>query len=207
MTQPGASDGVTSSSAKVECAESLLLEIGVEVGHCQQVALLADQLFAETASLHDLGEAERGLLVAGALLHDVGISVSYQGHHKNSRDIILEAELPGLTGRERGIIANIARYHRKAHPRGGHKHFADLGRSDRELVRVLAAMVRIADGLDRSHSDVVQRVSARCVEEAHWEIVVSGQGSMATELWAAREKKRGLLEEAFGIRVSIVAAR
>lgn len=198
---------MSSKPDKLQSAAELLRDTGVCLAHCRQVAGLSGWLFEQTASLHGFGEAERVLLLAGALLHDVGVSVTYQRHHKNSRDMILAADLPGFDSRERRIVASIARYHRKALPSLNHRLFAGLSSGDRETVRKLAAIVRIADGLDRSHTSAVTELRACCVDAGVWEIVVWGRGDLSSELWAAREKKRDLFEEAYGVELRIVAGR
>lgn len=197
---------MASEREKTACAEELLAGVGVEVGHCRQVARLAVALFDQTASLHGLDRKARTLLACAGLLHDIGVSVTYQRHHKHSRDLILAASLPALTPREKLIVANLARYHRKGHPSPEHAHFARLAAADRELVRMLAALLRIADGLDRTHNDAVTAVEASETAPGHWRITVEGRGALSEELWAAREKKAGLFEEVFGVGAAIQTA-
>ena len=207
MSMEFAGDAAQATPYKLEAAARLLESCNTEIDHCRQVAELAGRLFDETAPLHGLREMERCLLVSGALLHDIGVSVTYQRHHKHSRDVILGAALEAFTSREQGIVANVARYHRKALPSEAHKHFAALRPGDRELVRKLAAIVRIADGLDRSHSNVVESVEARRLGEDAWEIGVSGRGSMSPEFWAVREKKAELFELVFGVELTIARTK
>jgi exopolyphosphatase/guanosine-5'-triphosphate,3'-diphosphate pyrophosphatase len=126
-----------------------------EEEHSRQVAYLALRLFDELSSLHGLGDEERFWLQCGAVLHDIGWLEGQQGHNKTSRRMILSAtELP-FDDRERTVIALIARYHRKALPSERHAHFAALDEADQEMVRVLAGLLRVADGLDRTHYSVV----------------------------------------------------
>lgn len=126
--------------------------------HCEQVARLAgllfDQLARDSALVPDLGSdpRERDILVAAAILHDVGILVEYERHHKHSRVMILHADLPGFTPREIDLISQVARYHRRAEPTPKHAPFAVLSPSDQALVTRLAAILRVADGLDRTHA-------------------------------------------------------
>jgi exopolyphosphatase/guanosine-5'-triphosphate,3'-diphosphate pyrophosphatase len=113
-------------------------------------------LFDQTAALHGLGPAERGLLEVAGLLHDVGYDVSQSAHHKHSLYLIRNADLDGFTSRERDLIANVARYHRKALPADRHAEYMALDDADRTLVRRLAALLRLADGLDADHFQVVE---------------------------------------------------
>src|SRR4029453_14508255 len=109
---------------------------------CRQVTTLALSLFDQTASLHGLGPAARGLLEVAGLLHDVGYAISQSNHHKHSLYLIRNADLDGFGARERDLVANIARYHRKALPADRHAEYMALDDDDRTLVRRLAALFR-----------------------------------------------------------------
>jgi exopolyphosphatase/guanosine-5'-triphosphate,3'-diphosphate pyrophosphatase len=113
-------------------------------------------LFDQTSALHGLGPAERGLLEVAGLLHDVGYAVAQSAHHKHSLYLIRNADLDGFSARERDLVANIARYHRKALPADRHAEYMALDDDDRTLVRRLAALLRLADGLDADHFQVVE---------------------------------------------------
>lgn len=129
--------------------------------HTHQVTRLALQLFDELQSLHGLGAEERLWLQYGALLHDIGWIEGQQAHHKTALRIILTTpDLPFDT-RERYIVGSIARYHRKALPDEKHDHFAALEPADRQKVRVLAGLLRVADGLDCTHQSVVSNLACQ----------------------------------------------
>ena len=180
-----------------------LLQIVGEVGHGEHVAWLAGRLFDASAALHGLGAAERELLICAGLLHDVGVSVSFEGHHKHSRDIILQADLPSFTDRQRRMMACLARYHRKAGPSPAHSAFADLRPADQRTVMKLAALLRVADGLDREHGHVVKRLRLVQTGEDEWTLYIESPWSLATALWAA-DRKRDVFEAVFGVRLRIV---
>ena len=129
--------------------------------HTHQVTRLALQLFDELQSLHRLGAEERLWLQYAALLHDIGWIEGQQAHHKTALRIILTA--PGLPfdTRERHIVGSIARYHRKALPDEKHDHFAALEPADRQKVRVLAGLLRVADGLDCTHQSAVASLACQ----------------------------------------------
>ena len=99
-----------------------------EEEHCRQDAELAVRLFDLTTNLHELDDEWRDLLYCAGLLHDIGYVEGYWGHHKTAYNLIMRAALPGLSERERQIVANVARYHRGARPRLKHKGFAALER-------------------------------------------------------------------------------
>jgi exopolyphosphatase/guanosine-5'-triphosphate,3'-diphosphate pyrophosphatase len=123
--------------------------------HAQQVARLALAIFDQTRSVHGLGDRERDWLEYGALLHDVGVHISYERHHRHSYYLIKNGDLRGFEPEEIEIIALVARYHRQATPKKSHDGYGDLRGSTRRAVKALAAMLRLAEGLDRSHSQAL----------------------------------------------------
>jgi exopolyphosphatase/guanosine-5'-triphosphate,3'-diphosphate pyrophosphatase len=129
-------------------------------GHAKQVCRFATQLFDDLQRVHAFGERDRLLLRAAAVLHDIGDYVHYSGHHKHSQYLIQHADIMGLTPDERAIVANIARYHRKGPPDPTHPAYRDLSKEARGKVRGLAAILRIADALDREHKQKIESVRA-----------------------------------------------
>ena len=153
---------------RIAKAEALLAAFAWDVAHGRQVRDLAVTLFDQLTALHNLGARERDLLDVAALLHDIGWTISHDKHHKHAYRLIRENQqrLPGFTTAEVEWIANIARYHRKALPALKHEPFAALAAPDREIVRKLAALLRVADGLDRPHRQEVQRVTCLVTDAA-----------------------------------------
>jgi exopolyphosphatase/pppGpp-phosphohydrolase len=131
-----------------------------EVEHTQQVTRLALDLFDELAVLHHLGSRERNWLQYASLLHDIGWIEGQKGHHKAALRIILTTPLLPFENKERIIIGSIARYHRKALPSLKHDHFATLKPEEQRIVEILAACLRMADGLDCLHQNRV--VDLKC---------------------------------------------
>ena len=168
---------------------------------------LALELFDQTRRLHGLGSEEREFLEVAGILHELGLFISHVQHHRHSYYLIRNSELLGFTENEKEIIANVARYHRKSHPKPKHPAFALLSRDDQHTVTALAAILRIADGLDRSHASLVKdlRVSSR----GH-DLVIHLRrrrgANLEMELWGAEEKKR-LFEEVFKRKVSFAVMR
>ena len=152
--------------------------------HAQQVARLATQLFDATRGVHGLGAREREWLEFGALLHDIGIHISYEGHHKHSYYLVKNGGLRGFEPEEITIIGLVARYHRQGTPKRRHAGFDDLSSDRRDVVRVLGALVRIAEGLDRSHAQVVQSVAVKLDKKRLW-LRLKVKGDAELELWAA----------------------
>lgn len=130
-----------------------------DLRHAEHITDLALELFDGLDSLHGLDDEDRELLEAASLLHNVGIFISHSAHHHHSYYIIRNSEhLTGFTEREIEIIAQVARYHRKSAPKSKHAEFASLSSADKNRVRWMAAMLRVAIGLDRSNRQVVTRV-------------------------------------------------
>jgi exopolyphosphatase / guanosine-5'-triphosphate,3'-diphosphate pyrophosphatase len=139
-----------------------IVELGERCGywseHAQQVARLALAIFDQTRSVHGLGDRERDWLEYGALLHDVGVHISYERHHRHSYYLIKNGDLRGFDPLEIEVIALIARYHRQATPKKSHEGYGDLPGSVRRAVKALSAMVRLAEGLDRSHAQALDGI-------------------------------------------------
>jgi exopolyphosphatase / guanosine-5'-triphosphate,3'-diphosphate pyrophosphatase len=177
-----------------------------EPEHSAHVARLAVSLFDQTQVLHGLDETHREYLEAGALLANVGLFVSHSKHHLHSYYLIRNTErLAGFTDTEIEIIALLARYHRKSAPKPAHAEYAALPAQDQVVVKVLAGILRVAIGLDRSHE---ARVRALRVTRKGRGLVVTAVAEegvgLELELYAATERK-GLLEDALGVPVEIVA--
>jgi exopolyphosphatase/guanosine-5'-triphosphate,3'-diphosphate pyrophosphatase len=161
----------------------------VDRRHAEQVRLLALELFDLLAGRLEIAPEERGLLEAAALLHDVGQLVSYREHHKHSYQLILHAERLPFAPRERALVAIISRYHRRRTPRKRHKAFGALDSADQSVVRRLSAILRIAEGLDRGHTAVVERLSAEvCPTRLTIKAVPRYAGAdLSLECWGASE--------------------
>lgn len=149
----------TDLQQRITEAKRLAERYDYEVDHAQQVCRLALMLFDGLAPLHRLGAYERWLVQAGALLHDIGWQDGRQGHHRASMKAILRADDQPWSDDERRMIALIARYHRKALPSEDHELYPELCSSEKQLLASLAGMVRLADGLDRSHAAVVRFIT------------------------------------------------
>jgi len=123
--------------------------------HSQHVARLAMALFDQTRAIHGLTDREREWLEYAAILHDVGVHISYEGHHKHSYYLIKNGDLRGFEPDEIETIGLVARYHRQGSPKRKHDGFGDLRRRMRRTVRTLAAILRLAESLDRSHAQAI----------------------------------------------------
>ena len=180
-----------------------------EPEHSRHVAMLALQLFDATRRLHGLEPVCREYLEAGALLANVGLIISHDRHHLHSYYVIRNSEhLVGFTDHEIEIISQVARYHRKSAPKKSHGDFARLTEPDQRLVRKLAAILRIAIGLDRSHDG---RVAGLTVTRRDKQVTISLTPisgdvpvDLSLELYAAAERRQ-LFEDVTDTQVAFIA--
>lgn len=152
--------------------------------HSQQVARLAVALFDQTRAIHGLTDREREWLEYAAILHDVGVHISYERHHKHSHYLIRNGQLRGFEPHEIETIALVARYHRQATPKRRHEGFRDLARRERRTVRTLAAILRLAESLDRSHAQSVSSVELHDRGDDDL-LQIRTAGDAELELWSA----------------------
>lgn len=164
----------------VELAE----RCGYWAEHAQQVARLALSMFDQTRSVHGLAPREREWLEYAALLHDVGVHISYNRHHRHSYYLIKNGDLRGFEPQEIEAIALVARYHRQGTPKKSHEGYGDLGGTLRATVRVLSAIVRLAEGLDRSHAQALAGIDLLPRGEDYLARLRT-RGDAELELWAA----------------------
>ena len=174
----------------------------VEPKHSQYVKNISVQIFDALQSLHKLTEFEREILEAASLLHDVGYHISHDGHHKHSYYIISNCIMPGFTMNESEMIANIARYHRKSLPKIKHLNFQVLNPRQQEIVKVLAGILRIAEGIDRRQMQYVSEIS--CVLKQNILTIylksISENIDIDIEFWGA-ERRKELLENSTKIKI------
>jgi exopolyphosphatase / guanosine-5'-triphosphate,3'-diphosphate pyrophosphatase len=168
--------------------------------HSLHVAALALRLFDQTKRLHNLGDTERDWLEFASILHDIGYLINERQHHKHTHYLITHSEVGGLSSEELMVIANIARYHRRAHPSRKHDAYDELTPKLQRTVRILSALLRIADGLDRTHFSVVTTVDVKI--GATIKIIAHVTGDAELEAWAAKGRA-DLFERIFRRRVQL----
>jgi exopolyphosphatase/guanosine-5'-triphosphate,3'-diphosphate pyrophosphatase len=169
--------------------------------HSEQVCRLALKIFDTVAPSNGLGKRCKELLEAGALLHDIGYFISYHQHHKHSYHLIRHANLFGFTPREREIIANLARYHRKAKPKKNHSNFSPLSVEDQLLVRKLGGILRLADGLDRRRNRQIRDFDCQ-LDKGMLKLTLVGDGDLSVEAYGA-ETKGELFCDIFGYQLNV----
>ena len=172
--------------------------------HTTHVAFLALRLFDEMQPLHGLEERDREMLEFAALLHDVGQHVSRKGHHRHAAYLVENGELRGFDPTEIAFLAALVRHHRRGDPKPSEARFEALGDDDRERLRKLAALLRVADGLDRSRRGVVEDLRAAIGADLVV-LRVQAQDDAELEVWGAR-RRRELFEKVYKRELEIAVA-
>jgi len=186
-------------------AEALGEKYRWDAPHGKKVAQLALRIFDDLRKEHGLGDRDRVLLEVAALLHDIGNYVGMRGHHKHSWYLLSVSEIFGLTQDDMAIVANVARYHRRAQPQKSHLPYMALDREARVRVNKLAAILRLANALDADHLQKVADVRL-IAEEGEWVLEVEGAGDLTMERLAAQARS-DLITEVFGRRLAFREAR
>ncbi len=206
-------DGLSAGLARSDERERRLTQAAVALGrkyrfdeaHGRHVTRLALELFDQLRSLHGLGADARQVLQAAAILHDIGTFVSYTRHHKHSLYLIQHANLPEFTPRQILMAANVARYHRRSAPKAEHVPYVALAPEDRQTVRGLASLLRLADAMDREHRQKVTGVKA-CVRRRQLHLALEGRGDLLLEGWALK-RKSDLFKETYGLSLEVAETR
>jgi exopolyphosphatase/guanosine-5'-triphosphate,3'-diphosphate pyrophosphatase len=189
LTMIDSSLGTTSDDPhdREAAVERFAANCGVDLPHGRQVARLAGLIFAQLIDEFNLDPAAQPLLEAAARLQDVGYLINYERHHKHSYHLILSSRLPGFRPRELELIANIARYHRGSPPKRKHANFVQLTPANQLLVRQMAAILRLAGGFDRSHTQQVQAVIV-CRDSDGLEMRAVAPELPEVDIWGARRR-------------------
>jgi exopolyphosphatase/guanosine-5'-triphosphate,3'-diphosphate pyrophosphatase len=195
------SDMADFSRQVLASAESLGEKYRYDARHARVVARLATRLFDALQDEHGLPKRDRLLLEVAALLHDVGLFIGMRSHHKHVQYVLEASEIFGLSSDDRGVIGNVARYHRRGLPQKSHLPYMALDRQDRVRVNKLAAILRVANALDSEHLDKIRDV--RLVkEDGAWVLLADGTGDLTTERLAATARA-DLFTDVFGSRLIV----
>lgn len=193
---------------RLETVKDMAHKYNIDIEHSRIIKNLALKIFDSTTELHHLGNYEREILEYSAYLHDVGYWISHDQHHKNSYYIITHSDLPGFTNDEAEIIGLIARYHRKSHPKKKHQEFSSLSPEKQYMIKVLAGILRIAEGIDRRQKGYVEDVIIDKNKTNGSEVInikllpKNINQSIDIEIWGAVRRKL-LLEETLNIKINI----
>ena len=168
--------------------------------HGRKVASLALSLFDQLHAVHGLGPDDRELLEYGALLHDIGEHVAVESHHKHTAYLIEHGRLRGFDPAEVAVLGCLGRFHRRGEPKPSFPPFGSLEPQRRERVVRLVALLRLADGLDRSHLGTVRHVHVLGVDASAVTLGIEADGDADLQLWGVR-RKRDLFTRVFGLEL------
>ncbi|MBP1628111.1 MAG: hypothetical protein H6Q00_2586 [Holophagaceae bacterium] len=186
--------------------ETLAGRLDPDPTHSHHVALLCDQLFRDLRPMFELGDPERELLGFAARLHDIGLSIAEKSHHKLGAYLVQSAKLQGFWPKESDVISQVVRFHRGKAPRKAKDElYARLAPWHQQVVEKLAAILRVADALDRRRIKAVRSVSLQ-QEEGGFRLVIKGRSDLRPELESLRSKGE-LLNELLEVPVRLVVER
>lgn len=174
---------------------SVARRYGYDVAHSHHVVRLATRIFDDTKELHQLSGQHLKLLQYAAILHDIGYHIAHNNHHRHGLYLIKNSEMPGFTGDEIAMMATMVRYHRGSLPkksadartRHEHEDYYALDRRQRADMLRLASILQIADGLDRSHQQLIDDVRCEVAGDTVT-FVASSVGECELEMWSAERK-------------------
>jgi exopolyphosphatase/guanosine-5'-triphosphate,3'-diphosphate pyrophosphatase len=189
------------SEQAVQSALALGKKYAFDEKHSRQVTELSIRLFHELQPEHRLEKRFELLLKIAALLHEIGMFIGDRSHHKHSMYIIMNSDLFGLTRKDIALIALVARYHRRATPRPYHEEYTTLDRDSRIAVAKMAAILRVADALDRDHMQQ-KRALTFSREPGQFVISINDAVDLTLERLALKEKGN-LFEEIFGMKAVV----
>jgi exopolyphosphatase/guanosine-5'-triphosphate,3'-diphosphate pyrophosphatase len=170
--------------------------------HSIHVAKIALKLFDELSDEMNLELQDRELLEYASFMHDIGYHISHRKHHKHALYIINNADLKGFKEEEIDVMANVARYHRRSTPKSRHSHFKKLDKNVKARVEKLSAILRVADGLDRSHFQNVRELEVKKNSDKI-KLKIETETDPNLEIWGAM-RKRFLFEKVTGKELEII---
>jgi exopolyphosphatase/guanosine-5'-triphosphate,3'-diphosphate pyrophosphatase len=195
----GRDTGATRADELINAARRYAARLGYDARHCEAVRRFAGELFDQLRPQHGLDPSARCLLEIGALLHDIGHSVRRESHHKIGEYLVRNGNIPGLSRPQRDIVACLVRYHSESAPSTDHKVYASLAPVRQHEVRVLVALLRLADRLDSDHRQTVSGVRLRV---GNRKLLMNLKMSRPSDLilWNVQHGA-DIFEEEFGLQV------
>ena len=195
------SDAWHPDADRAESLEQVCQKYSNDTAHSQHVSQLALNLFYQLQKLHKLPEKYASILHAAAMLHDIGAIITHAKHHKHSYYLIKSSGMKSFNKLDLELVANIARYHRKAHPSQKHLGFSQLSPANQDVVRKLSSLLRVADALDFRREQRVESVSC-AVKSKVLTVSIAAAASVQEEIaWAG--KKGRLIQEVFNTELRI----
>lgn len=191
-----------------ETIYKLMNNYHININHAENVKNLSLKIYDYLKGIHNLQGSYREMLESAALLHDIGYHISMDKHHKHSYYIITNCDMPGFTNDEADMIANIARYHRKSLPKRKHDNFQKLSKTKQAAVWILSGILRICEGLDRRHYQLIQDIRFEIISENEvtFHLIYDNEIEPDIELWGAL-RRVNMLSEALNTKINFVLER
>ncbi len=189
-------------SVKLESILGVTKRYGWNEGHARQVSRLALQLFDQTTELHQLNINDREILKLASLVHDIGEYISVEGHDRHGAYLLENSRLAGFDKNNKNMLVSVVRFHRRGTPKTEYVPYSELQKEDANKVTKLAAILRLADALDRSHTRLVDSVTV-VLHNNMMLLCVDAKHEVELEEYGLR-RKRQLFEETFGVEVHLV---
>jgi len=186
---------------RAESLEQVCQKYLYDRAHAEHVSQIALNLYYQLHDLHQLPDKYASVLHAAATLHDIGLFVAYPKHHKHSYYLIKSSGMNSYSKTDLDLVANVARYHRKAHPSQKHLGFSQLQPEQQQIVRKLSAILRVADALDYTHDQTVKAVSCARRKTKQLVIAASAAANLNGHFERATRKAR-LMQEVFNLDVT-----
>ena len=191
---------------RAESLDQVCQKYSYDVGHSRHVSQLALNLFYQLQALHKLPEKYASILHAAAMLHDIGLFIADGKHHKHSYYLIKSSGMKSFSKPDLELVANVARYHRKAHPSQKHLSFSQLSPVEKDVVRKLSSLVRVADALDFRREQRVESVSCTLDKSKTLTLTVASTANLKNEIqWATKKGK--LIQEVFNVGLIVQKAK
>jgi exopolyphosphatase/guanosine-5'-triphosphate,3'-diphosphate pyrophosphatase len=191
---------------RAESLEQVCQKYSYDVAHSRHVSQLALSLFYQLQPLHKLPERYAGILHAAAMLHDIGLFIGDAKHHKHSYYLIKSSGMKSFNKLDLELVANVARYHRKAHPSQKHLTFSQLAPPEQDVVRKLSSLVRVADALDFRREQRVESVTSALAKSKTLHISLTARDDVKEEIQRAAKKGR-LIQELFNLDLVLERAK
>lgn len=186
-------------SVRYRSVYQLARKCGIDEPHANQVQKLALNLFddGKNIGLHQLGKYYRELLSFAAILHDIGIFLSYSDHHKHSYYLIQNSDLAGFNENEIQLMAAVAFFHRKKFPKDSKPQMQNLTPEEKNAVKILSTFIRLAEALDRSHQNIISKVRLTQSPGTAIHLDMYSDSNCKLEIWSL-EKHKQLFRKTFG---------
>lgn len=191
--------------ALIQAARQFGKVCGLDEAHAQQITHLCANLFDQLQEPLQLPASERILLMLAAWLHEVGTLVNYEKHHHHSYHLIVHGNIHGMTPRQREIVAQVARYHRRSEPKRKHDAYHRMSEADQNTIRRLSAILRLADGMDRSHTRSIRKVQCN-VRGKLVHLTLFSESYPEIDIWGASQKGK-YFEKIFDKELELVWQR